>query len=102
MNGDRRFLAQWQNFFDRLRGADGSGEHVELALQASADAAANIRATEAISPSKRVHSEMSPPIQNIVGQSLFGQIQEVLRDPNQNLAVDDTRFALLIDYNKRL
>ena len=73
-----------------------------LALQTSADAAADIRATGAISPSKRAHSEMSPPILNIVGQSLLGKFQEVLGDPDQNLAVNDIHLALLIDYNKRL
>ena len=102
VNGDRRPLAQWQNFSDQLRGADGSGKHVGLALQALAEVAADICATGAISPSKRAHSEMSPPIQNIVGQSLLGQFQEVLGDPDQNLAVNDTHLTLLIDYNKRI
>ena len=102
VKGDRCPLSQWQNFFDRLRGADDSGEHVELALRASVDAAASIRAKGAISPSKRGHSELSPPIENIVGQSLLGQFQEVLGDPNKVLTVEDTHIALLIDYNKRL
>ena len=64
---DRCSLAQWQNFFDQLRGADGSGKHVEVALQAASDAAADICATGVNFPSKRAHSEMSPTPQNMGG-----------------------------------
>ena len=59
---DRRPLTQWQNFFDQMRGADGSGEHVELALQALADADSDIRATGEISLLKRAHLQMSPSL----------------------------------------
>ena len=102
VSGDRRPLAQWQDFFDQLRGADGSGEHVALALQASADAAANIRATGAISPLKRAHAEMSPLPQNIGGQDLLGEFTDALDDPSQILTVNESHCALLIDYNKRI
>ena len=72
VSGYRRPLMQWQNFFDQMRGADGSGKHVELALQASADAASDIRATGAILPLKRAYLQMSPPPPNIWGARPFG------------------------------
>ena len=103
---DRRPIAQWQNFFDRVRGADESGEHVEMALQASAEAAASIRTKGAISPSKRLHAEISPSTGlgvNIVGQALLEKFQDALQETDQGkLDVNDVHMSLLRDYNKRL
>ena len=98
VSGDRRPLTQWQNFFDQMRGADGSGKHVNLALQASADAAADIRATGAISPLKRAHEEMTSPPQDIRGQDLFREFTDALDEPSQILTVNEAHRALMGDY----
>ena len=64
---DRCPLAEWETVFDHFRGSVGLSKQVEVALQATTDAAEDFCVRGAISPAKRAHSEMSTPIQNIGG-----------------------------------
>ena len=99
---DRRPLAQWELVFDQLRTLDVLSKQVEVALHAATNAAADICARGGISPSKRTHSEVSPPTPNVWGDNLWEQFQDANLDPNQILGVSQIHLAVLDDHNKRI
>ena len=74
--------------FYQLRALDGSSEHLELALQAATDVAADIHEKGGISPSKCAHSELLPTTtRDSRGDNLLDQFQDTYLDPTQILNV---------------
>ena len=89
--------------FDQLRASGGLSKHLEVALQAATDTAADIRVKGRISPSKHVYSELSPPTTRYLGGDNFlDQFQDAYSDPTQILEVKQSHLAVLDNFNKRI